>query len=284
MQLLENYEASMQFCQALMIIRNKITGAASNILNNYNTPFIFEAIIDRLDFTNADKRPLYVLEQEMLVLQQNRLTIDEFYDKVNEKLNAIINKINMSYSNDTTARAFIETNTEKALRTFITGLKHKRGEILYASNPKTLPEAYAKLQTITNDQERMRFVSRYNGATPREFFENKNPNFRFRDQKQITEPIMATEPMEIDQTSTKANVEIKTNRNLTQTLPNTSNRNQFKRNYSHQGITQNNFKHQKFNKLEEYAKTVINDKELSDTESCLSEDMSSNSSVIFLGE
>lgn len=147
MKLLENHQASMQFCQALMIVRNKITGAASNILKNYNTAFNSEAIIDRLDFTYADKHPLYVLEQELLVLQQNKLSIDEFFDKVNEKLNAIVNKINMTHTTPATARAFIESYNEKALRTFITGLSYRKGEILYASNPSSLPDAYAKLQS-----------------------------------------------------------------------------------------------------------------------------------------
>lgn len=265
MKLLENHETTMQYCQALMIVRNKITGSASNILNNYNTPFNFDAIMDRLDFTYADKRPLYVLEQEMLVLQQNKQSIDEFYDRVNEKLNAIVNKINMTYSNETTARAFIETINEKALRTFITGLNHRRGEILYASNPKSLPEAYARLQTITNDQERMRFAARYNGNTQQDQGIIKNPRFRFRDQpKRSSEPISEGEPMEIDGESTKVNVEMKTNKNVPTQL-NTTNRNQshfLKRNLSQQGIHHNSsdqrFKQQRINKMEEpYAKTII---------------------------
>lgn len=61
-----------------MIIRNKVIVGASNILNNYNTAFNLEAIIDRLNFNHADKRPLYVIEQEFLVLQQNKLSMDGF--------------------------------------------------------------------------------------------------------------------------------------------------------------------------------------------------------------
>lgn len=59
----------------------------------------------------------------------------------------------MTYSNGVTVNAFIESINDKALRTFITGLNNRKGEILYASNPKSLPEAYARLQTIINDQE-----------------------------------------------------------------------------------------------------------------------------------
>lgn len=179
-QLLQGYKTSMRYYEALMIIRNKITGPASNILNNYNTAFNFEAIIDRLDFTYADKRSLFILEQELMVLQQNKLTMDAFYDLVNEKLNVIVNKINMTYKEKQTATAFVEAANVKALRTFITGLNNKKGEMLYAANPSTLPEAYARLQTIINDQERIGFASRYNFK-----FEEKmrNPQFKLIQQQ-----------------------------------------------------------------------------------------------------
>lgn len=114
-KLLDQHQNSMRFFEALMIIRNKITGPASNILNNYNTAFNYDAIIDRLDFTYADKRPLYILEQELLILQQNKLILDEFYDEVNEKLNCIVNKINMTQKDKATRVAFIEGANEKAL-------------------------------------------------------------------------------------------------------------------------------------------------------------------------
>lgn len=288
MKLLENFETSMQFCQALMIIRNKITGAASNILNNYNTPFNFEAIMDRLDFTYADKRPLYVLEQEMLILQQQKSTVDEFFDRVNEKLNAIVNKINMTYSDKDTAKVFIETINEKALRTFITGLNNRKGEILYASNPKTLPEAYARLQTISNDQERMKFAARYNANSNirNETFLMKNPRFRLKEYGEEKAEKKEHEPMEIDQASTKVHFDPKPNQlgasNRYQATP-------FKRNLSHQtsapNQTEQRFKQQRLNKMEEkYEKTIMEENENEDVESCLSETMTSSSSSIFLGE
>lgn len=50
------------------------------------------------------------------VLQQNKMTIDEFYDKVNEKLNVIDNKVIMTYKDVSTAKAFVKSSNEKALR------------------------------------------------------------------------------------------------------------------------------------------------------------------------
>lgn len=68
----------------------------------------------------------------------------------------------MTYKQKNTANAFIEDANTKALRTFITGLSHRKGELLYAANPKTLPEAYARLQMFINDQERINFANIYN--------------------------------------------------------------------------------------------------------------------------
>lgn len=210
-KLLENHKTTMKFFETLMIIRNKIIGPASNILNNYNTAFNFEEVIDRLDFTYADKRPLYILEQELLVLQQARLSIDEFFDKVNEKLNAIINKINMTHKEKTTSKALIEDANEKAFRTFITGLNHKKGELLYASNPKSLPEAYARLQTITSDQERIHYANRDHYKEKEQVH---NPQFKFREFQPVHQfrrneqpkPNIQDEPLDIDKSSTNVNV------------------------------------------------------------------------------
>lgn len=304
-KLLENSQQSAEYYQALIMIRNKITGAASHILTNYNSPFNFDAIIDRLDFTYADKRPLYVIEQELLVLQQGKLSLDEFFDKVNEKLNAIVNKINMTYTETITANAFIASCNEKALRTFITGLNNRRGETLYASNPSSLPEAYARLQTIINDQERMRFANQYNRNQPPLL--TKNPQFKYRQTTDANNYQRRTEhdsvvPMETDRLSTHVNVDRRQNSH--NHFPNTSQNNgfmqrnmangaPFKRENSRPNGTPTTSnqrgKQQLFNNLadENYAKSILQDDDnvsnTSDNEST-SNEISPSSSSIFLGE
>lgn len=298
-KLLENHKETMRYFEALMIIRNKIIGAASTILNNYNTAFNFEAIIDRLDFTYADKRPLYILEQDLLVLQQNKLNLDEFYDKVNEKLNCIVNKINMTYKEKHTAMAFIEGANEKALRTFITGLNNRRGEILYASNPSSLPEAYARLQTIINDQARITFANRFNQRDneKEKGYEMRNPQFKFKETLQRSSQsnqnvrsnpkFTAPEPMEIDKSSIHVNVGGNSNKSKGQFNPT------IKRDFTKnsQGSNQPHFKYQRINKMENdtnYAKTIVEDNQ---PEEISDDDFEENSSTvsyskssIFLGE
>lgn len=315
MKLLENYKTTTKYFEALMIIRNKVTGPASNILNNYNTAFNFEAIIDRLDFTYSDKRPLYVLEHELSILQQTKLSIDEFYDKVNEKLNAIINKINMTHKDKTTSQAFIIHANEKALRTFITGLNHKRGELLYASNPKSLPEAYARLQTIMSDQERIYFATRYNHGEKNRM-QTPNPHFKFKNNQQSwptrqidqVKSFDHEEPMDIDKSSTNVNIGKKSFDNQKQLeFDNKQNSKRFdhfnqkrfdpvfKRERSnsnmHPGSDQKK-KLQRFNNITDdtgYAKTVLDDEpigELSDDEDETSSMVSTKTkrSSVFLGE
>lgn len=207
MQVLANHRESMRYYEALTIIRNKITGTASNILNNYNTPFDFEAIIHRLDFSYADKRPIYISEQELSILQQNELSLDQFYDEVNKKLNCIVNKINMFYKELTIANALIKDANTKAVRTFITGLNDKNGELLYASNPNSLAEAYARFQTIINDQERMKFATQYNQngdeTISNSLFEynrinqSNNPDTQIEDESKYQRTIMADDNLDI---------------------------------------------------------------------------------------
>lgn len=225
MKILIGHTNKPKYFEALNIVRNKITGTASETLTNYNTVFNFDAIIDRLDFTYADKRPCYIIEQEMMVLQQKNLTIEEFYDEVNKKMNSLINKINMTHRETNIAQAMVRDASEKALRTFVTGLRGSLGQILYASNPSTLPDAYAKIQTIVNDQERIKFANQFN-HTPNMKSEPTriNPNFvskqvkQFPNQQQSNfKPIQSQArpnfnqfskpiPMEIDRSSMNVNV------------------------------------------------------------------------------
>lgn len=313
-KLLDEHKTSLRYAEALMIIRNKVRGAASNILNNYNTAFNFDAIIDRLDFTYADKRPLYILEQELSILQQHKYTVDQFYDKINEKLNCIVNKINMSYKEPAIAKAFIENANTKALRTFITGLSNRKGELLYASNPQTLPEAYARLQTITTDQERISFANRYTSKEKtKEGNQMRNPQFRYNDQSrhelhpqfryndhnryelQQNQPSQPNkvEPMDIDKSSMNVNIGQNYTRN-NQFNP------VFKR--SHQSNRQNkdfqssSYQKQKFQRVNNiqdngnYAKTILGDERIEETSDDEYDETSSNcshqskSASIFLGE
>lgn len=200
-----------KYFQALNIVRNKIIDSASEVLTNYNTVFNFDAIIARLDFTYADKRPMHIIEQELIVLQQRQLSIEDFYDEVNKKLNALINKINMTHKEKEAVKAMTQDASDKALRTFITGLRGNLAHVLYATNPTTMPEAYAKVQTILNDRERIRFANQHHqGVNVKNDMGKSNQNFRPKSkQHQYAKPNEQLEkpvPMEIDRSSMNVNI------------------------------------------------------------------------------
>lgn len=98
MKQIENHKAHPKYAAALSIIRAKITGPASDILINNNTAHNIDAIIDRLDFSYSDQRPLYVIESEMTSIKQQSKSLQEFYDAINQSLNMVLTKITMTYS------------------------------------------------------------------------------------------------------------------------------------------------------------------------------------------
>ena len=127
----ENFNGSSKHYQAVAIIRNKIRGAADAVLASFSTVLNFQAIIARLDFTYADKRPIYLIEQELSTLRQGTKSVFEFYDQVEQKLNLLTNKTAMTYEPNI-VQIVNEKYRADALRTFISGLKKPLCDILFS--------------------------------------------------------------------------------------------------------------------------------------------------------
>ena len=109
---------SNKYVGALTIVKSKITGPAADILLNRNTIFNFETILNRLDYTYCDQRPLYVLKDELTKLTQGKSSLSEFHDKVSKALTAITSKISMSGDPPETMKYVIPHAIEDAMRTF----------------------------------------------------------------------------------------------------------------------------------------------------------------------
>lgn len=204
MKQIEEYKTHPRYAAALSIIRAKITGSASDILINNNTVHNIDAIIDRLDFSYADQRPLYVIEAEMTSVKQNSKTLQEYYDDINQALNMVITKISMTYKVKDEQKSLITETQGKAIRTFITGLSSPLiRSTLYGSMPKTLAQAFSIAQTIQYDnqhlqlefktQQQQKITKRFEQAKP--FF---NPNFQYRsvEQNQMPKQNSATTPQQ----------------------------------------------------------------------------------------
>lgn len=208
----EKYNGSSTHFQALGIIRNKIRGPADMILASFDTPLNFKAIINRLDFTYADKRPIYLIEQEMSTLRQGNLTLLEYYDEVERKLTLLTNKTIMNYDSDLAA-SLNEKYRMDALRVFISGAKKSLSDILFSAKPKDLPSALALAQEVESNHVRYNFASNYAKSmeekTQQKFFtknarvannnntQGKNPYYDRR-QDSPKEQKQEVEPMDID--------------------------------------------------------------------------------------
>lgn len=156
----EKYDGSSRHYQAVGIIRNKIRGPADAVLASFNTVLNFKAIIARLDFTYADVRPIYLIEQELSTLRQGNLTVLEYYDEIEKKLTLLTNKANMSYDS-ALAIAFNEKYRRDALRVFISGLKKPLSDVLFSARPSDMPTALALAQEVEANNERYLFAASY---------------------------------------------------------------------------------------------------------------------------
>lgn len=195
MKQIEQFKTHPKYAAALSIIRAKITGAASDILINNDTAHNIDAIIDRLDFSYADQRPLYVIEAEMTNIRQGGKSLQEFYDAMNQALNMVITKITMTYKEKAEQKSLMTETQSKAIRTFVTGLNSALiRTTLYGSMPKTLAEAFAVAQTIQYDNthmqlefkahEQQRSMKKPTGDVK----PNYNPNFRYQSQQPTQAP------------------------------------------------------------------------------------------------
>lgn len=186
MKQIETFKQHPKYAAALSIIRAKITGAASDILINNNTAHNINAIIDRLDFSYADQRPLYVIEAEMTTIKQGGKTLQEFYDAINQALNMVLTKIAMTYKEAAEQKSLTTEVQSKAIRTFVTGMNSTLiRTTLYGSMPKTLSEAFAIAQTIQYDNQHLQLENRMpiqqkNMKKTADVKQNFNPNFQYQ--------------------------------------------------------------------------------------------------------
>lgn len=211
----EPFVGSSKYYQALTIIRSKVRGKADSTLTSFDTAHNFDAIIARLDFTYADKRPMYLLEQQLSTLRQGNSTILQYYDEVEKCLTLLTNKTVMSYE-PLVAIKFNEKYRQDALRVFISGLKRSLSDTLFAARPASLPAALALAEELEGNRERYQFAAGYQkhiekdedkgnklvSEKPKQEF--KNPHFEIKNSLPTRPKSEARiEPMDVDPSSSK---------------------------------------------------------------------------------
>ncbi|XP_049309155.1 uncharacterized protein LOC125777749 [Bactrocera dorsalis] len=142
------------YTEALILIRGKITGKAAQILINNNTKLNFDEIIDRLDNSYADQRPLYVLEEDIMNIRQENKPLHVYFDHLNQALNTVLSKIEMQHKNENVINALSQEIQLKAVRTFIAGLRSAATKnALYSRACTNIMEAYGIARTMQHDSQ-----------------------------------------------------------------------------------------------------------------------------------
>lgn len=181
-------DGSRKYVGALTILRNKVTGKANDTLTNHGTVLNLEAILARLDFAYSDRRPIYIIEQELSVLRQGKMSVLEYYNLVNKKLTLLINKTIMTYGDDVKVISEMnKKNRDNALRIFITGLNGSLADILFSLKPENLPHALAKAQELEANYQRANFAYHHFSNNMQNTNTTQNTNSNFKNQQKKAE-------------------------------------------------------------------------------------------------
>lgn len=127
LKIYEHLKGTPKYYGILSVIRNKITGHADIALESYNTPLNWEKISKCLTLHYADKRDLGTLEYQMTTLVQGNNTIPEFYQTVYHHLSLILNKLGSLDMSQESLNNMTQCYRDKALDTFVRGLKSDPG-------------------------------------------------------------------------------------------------------------------------------------------------------------
>lgn len=146
----EDIKGSSKYYGILNTIRNKIIGEADIILESYNTPLNWGSISKCLSAHYADKRDLGTLEYQMTILIQKNESIDEFYHKVYQHLSLILNKLGSMDLGNEALSVMTTSYRNKALDTFVRGLKGDLPRLLSIKEPENLPQALYLCQKLKN--------------------------------------------------------------------------------------------------------------------------------------
>lgn len=131
-------------------IRKKIIGNANDVLNQYGRVRDWEQVKEILINHYADKRDEYSLTRDLHTLHQGNLSAESFFGKVNEVLASLINNISLQDISEDVRKNKIDYYHQLALDCFLTGLNRNIGNIVRAFQPKTLSDAFKRVQIEQN--------------------------------------------------------------------------------------------------------------------------------------
>lgn len=170
----ETQKGTPKYFGILNVIRNKIIGAADSALESYNTPLCWEAISKCLTLHYADKRDVSTLEYQLTTLVQGNSTVQDFYQEVYSHLSLIINNITCMTIGKEAMETLIQTYRDKALDTFIRGLRGDLSKLLCIREPTSLPQALHLCLKLQNQNFRTDHALSKNSRNPQIVSKNRN--------------------------------------------------------------------------------------------------------------
>lgn len=155
----QHLKGTAKYFGILCVIRNKIVGNADAVLESYNTPLNWESISRCLTLHYADKRDVSTLEYQLTSLVQGTESIQEFYQRVYNHLSLILNKISCMDIGQESLCLLTQTYRDKALDTFIRGLKGDLPRLLAMKEPVDLPKALHLCLKLENQNFRTNYAN-----------------------------------------------------------------------------------------------------------------------------
>lgn len=167
LKIYENQKGTAKYYGILNVIRNKIVGQADIALESYSTPLNWERISRCLTLHYADKRDLGTLEYQMTCLIQGNGSIQGFYQSVYRHLSLILNKISSMEMSTEAMNILVNSYRDKALDTFVRGLRGDLPRLLSMREPADLPEALHLCLKLENINYRTQYANNSNNNTSR---------------------------------------------------------------------------------------------------------------------
>lgn len=162
-RILETYAHTVgtaKYFGILHTIRNKIKGIADIAPGSYNVPLNCAAISKCLTLHYADKRDISTLEYQMTtIFQKPNQTVEEFQQVVYRHLSLILNKISCMELGRESELVMTKLYRDKALDTFIRGLRGDLPRLLGIKEPTDLPSALHLCLKLENQTYRINHAS-----------------------------------------------------------------------------------------------------------------------------
>lgn len=123
------------------LIRNKITGEASNSLVSIGNPLNWVTIKNHLLNYFSDKRSVDHLKRKLTELVQRNKSLEDYFSEASDLQTALINTVDPSLP-PSEKQYYIRDTSREVLREFLLGLRPELSNFVRPQNPQNIKEAF----------------------------------------------------------------------------------------------------------------------------------------------